>query len=256
MLILTIKTGEGIMSKKVTGTCALCGKTIKLSFEHIPPRKFDNDEKVNIYHGDAFFRKNTKYSQEQKGFGLYSLCESCNSLTGSWYNKAFLDFANHIYEITPQILTTADNYIKCNNVYPNQVIKQILSWFCSVNNDDLRIDGLRKFVLDKKSVGINQERFKLLIEFTDIEYIICHGFSEIVCSSDNRIATEIFSEVVFPPFDFRLILNPNKSVDYWGDITSFSNYEYDESDNILIPIKVKHEKDFPYLDFKDCDLGE
>ena len=242
------------MSKNVKGKCALCGETKKLTFEHIPPQKFYNDETVYIYHGDAFFKKNAKSHQEQRGFGLYSLCDSCNNLTGGWYNNAFLDFANNIDKITPQILTTADNYINCNNVYPNQVIKQILSWFCSVNNDDSRIDDLRKFVLDKNAVGINQERFRLLIAFTDIEYIMCHGFGKITKIFDAGIETETFSEVVFPPFDFRLIINPNINEEYWGDITMFADYKYEESINPCIPIKVKHENDYPNLALKDCDV--
>lgn len=235
--------------------CALCGKEVdKISYEHIPSKKFYNNEKVYIYHGDSFFKKNAKPNQEQQGFGLRTLCESCNSLTGKRYNNAFLDFANHICEILPQILTTTDNYVKCNNVYPNQLIKQIISWFCSVNNDDVRIDDLRRFVLDKYAVGINPEKYKLLITFTDIEYIVCYGFSEEFNLSDRGMETEIFSEVVFPPFDFRLILYPNKNVEYWGDITSLSDYKYDDFDNICIPIKIKHEADYSFLAFKDCDL--
>lgn len=81
------------MSKDIYGSCALCGKYMKMTFEHIPPRGAFNSRKAKIISGNDYINglsmdsfeelSELPYKEEQRGKGDYSLCADCNSLTGS-----------------------------------------------------------------------------------------------------------------------------------------------------------------------------
>ena len=87
------------------GTCALCGAETQLTFEHIPPRCAFNNHPAKSYSGDELIKtiagekrkpwdlSGLKYSNDQKGFGMYSLCSKCNSYTGKYYGNEYKKFA-------------------------------------------------------------------------------------------------------------------------------------------------------------------
>lgn len=79
------------MSSKISGICHICGKKTELTFEHLPPRKANNNRAKAIV-GDELTKhiagndkpwdfSSCKYKDLQKGMGLYSLCQSCNNTT-------------------------------------------------------------------------------------------------------------------------------------------------------------------------------
>lgn len=79
------------------GICYICGKEDELTFEHIPPRKAFNWHRAKIYNGYEALSKSqgepARYDNSQQGMGKYSLCQSCNNNTGTWYAQAYCDFA-------------------------------------------------------------------------------------------------------------------------------------------------------------------
>lgn len=84
------------------GICAICGEHKKLSFEHAPPKSAFNNKPIHLVDSDQMFQENFKYTNEalsQKGWGQFTLCESCNNNTGSWYGDSFKDFAQQGMEI-------------------------------------------------------------------------------------------------------------------------------------------------------------
>ena len=117
---------------KQYGTCHICGKYGKLSFEHVPPRKAYNEKPAHMAKGEEFIRNITKANFEdiktriyQRGSGDYTLCEECNNDTGSWYGKSYLDW---VYQAVAIIHYTSGKptlhypYF----LFPLRVIKQIV----------------------------------------------------------------------------------------------------------------------------------
>ena len=95
------------MSKKVEGRCRLCGKIGELSYEHIPPKATFNNQPVKMYYGIDVLAKNQKtgegfvgipYENQQKGAGGYTLCSTCNNITGGKYNIEYQKFVNSLGE--------------------------------------------------------------------------------------------------------------------------------------------------------------
>lgn len=120
------------MAKTIQGVCSICGENTTLTFEHIPPRSAFNRFNMRLYDFWGYLlHNNTKYTQFQKGAGKYSLCSSCNNLTGKWYGAAYAEFASQ-----------GMRYFKANaqghlsvpyTIYPLRVFKQVVSCFASVN---------------------------------------------------------------------------------------------------------------------------
>ena len=83
------------MAKKIYGICCICGQETDLTFEHIPPKAAFNRFNLRLYDFlDYIVHSNSKYMPAQKGAGKYSLCASCNNLTGDWYGAAYAEFAS------------------------------------------------------------------------------------------------------------------------------------------------------------------
>lgn len=120
------------MAKKIHGTCCICGQETDLTFEHIPPRAAFNRFNLRLYDFLGYIlRNNAKYIPAQKGAGKYSLCSSCNNLTGGWYGAAYAEFASQgmaYYQKQSQGLLSVPY-----TIYPLRVLKQVISCFASVN---------------------------------------------------------------------------------------------------------------------------
>lgn len=91
-----------IVKKNEFGKCSLCGKERKLTFEHIPPRSAFNNTPIKPVNGIDVLKDNgrmpwdisgLKYENQQKGFGLYSLCQQCNNTTGRLYGNSYADLS-------------------------------------------------------------------------------------------------------------------------------------------------------------------
>jgi hypothetical protein len=79
---------------KATGRCRICGKDGDLSFEHVPPQKAFNDQRLIAYSVEGWVtKKAAKGRQFQGGAGAYTLCRQCNSDTGAWYANEFVTWS-------------------------------------------------------------------------------------------------------------------------------------------------------------------
>lgn len=137
------------MAKKVKGTCCICGKETDLTFEHIPPRAAFNRFNLRMYDFFGYLlHNNSRYKAAQKGAGKFSLCSSCNNLTGEWYGAAYAEFASQgmaYYHRQSQGLLKVPY-----TIYPLRVLKQIISCFASVNGplSCQQNPAIKKFLLD------------------------------------------------------------------------------------------------------------
>lgn len=233
------------MAKKVYGKCALCGKEGKLSFEHIPPEAAFNKTPAKPISGDEFLlRGNTypwetagiRYQNRQQGMGMYSLCESCNSFTGSAYGDEYREFAERAMYVVFSDEDLTQKSVVLKNVHPLRVIKQIASMFCSTTPIP-QLDDLRTFVLDKNKCGIDRSKYEIRMYFTRDNVIKWTGFNALIKVGESNPV--VMSEITAFPLGFILYLNPNEVKHKDGeDITSFSDCGYDDLRDIYMPITM------------------
>ena len=217
------------MSRKreVFGLCKLCGLDTKLSFEHIPPESAFNKQSIT----EVPYRQleglesfddaiGMKGRVSQRGLGGYHLCEKCNNDTGTWYGSSYAKWAKFGHSHLNK--TAEPESIK---IHPLRVIKQIVSNFVSIRNDELGdiYKGLAEFVLDRDKVGL-PDSFRIYVSGT---------YTEIIRKSDiAMLASEnsffIFSEIVFPPFVYMLTIDSECSDKRLMNISRFASYSYDD----------------------------
>jgi hypothetical protein len=240
-------------SKKHYGKCCICGTEGELTFEHTPPRSAFNNQEVRYYSlvdkqtRTIGYDENKEYTQSQRGLGGYSLCARCNNNTGYWYGKAFLNFAIqglHFYNRGQSGVIELPFFI-----YPLNVIKQIITTLiatCSPGFIESQI-YLRKFILDQET--------KYLPDNIRIFIYMPEGFhgrkTGIMGMLDlNSHSTSLFCELLFPPFGYIMSIDgsvPSKAVQ---EISFFSQYNYNEFQDIFIKIpRLSCVSDFP-LDYR------
>ena len=243
--------------KKHIGKCALCGKTDNISYEHIPPKAAFNSSRAKLITLNTLLKEKNKYPwdtkglpyiSQQSGAGLFSLCEKCNNITGKWYGAAYQSFAEKGMGVVTSKIDDIYNSVEFKEVYPLKFFKQIISMFCSLN-PEANIDDLRKFVLNRNTVGIDKNRYKICMYFTRSTTKRHAG----LMATGNIQTGEVilFSEIVACPFGFLLYIDPNEKMVTQGfDITSLSDYDYDEMCNIKMPLIFKEVNTWMPYDYR------
>lgn len=238
------------MSKKKIneGNCCICGKSGKLSFEHIPPRAAFNDKPIYVQSYDQLLEENSRHfgkkSKNNKGFGGYTLCQNCNNNTGSWYGKDFTNFAQQGMSIikdfkTPFFVTGL------YDIKPLNVVKQILSMFMSADKSGHLSSQkeLVDFILIKELTEI-PKKYKIFLysNFSLTRRLIGHS---IVYLGNQGIHK--WSEINFKPFGYFFTEESEPADKSMCDISYFGNYKYDEQ----VKIKIIT----PYLKVSDSNIG-
>lgn len=242
------------MGKKNKDYCHICGEYTNLTFEHIPPKKAGNQTKVNEINGDVLIEsltdhkrlpwdfKGLKYKQKQKGMGLYSLCSSCNNNTGAWYGEDYIIFSNTMAKLLTDEKPQPNTGIKFEvDIKPLNILKQILSFFCSINKYPLN-DQIAEFILDKESLDFNDEEYILTMFLyigTIEKYIGTVGKLSVSTNTKSGWETTLVSEVCTYPLGFCLYKKTENMGDIIGtDISSFSKCSYGEiyTTQLLLPI--------------------
>lgn len=229
--------------KEGIGKCALCGKVCELTFEHIPPKSANNSNSAKPVSGAEYFKKNNrlpwdisgiKYENQQKGMGVFSLCQECNNNTGSFYGNDYLEFAKRAVALIVGEIPSDHNIVEFKQIYPLRIIKQICSMFCSINRDLPYLDDMRKFVLEKESNNFDKKKYRIQMYFNKGSIIKYNGYSCLIFIGSPMIE---MSEIVAPPFGFQLIIDPKDNEHYNGlNITNFVDCKYDDITTVTIPI--------------------
>ncbi len=225
------------------GKCALCGKECKLTFEHIPPKAANNAKPAKPVSFDEYIKKHNrlpwdisgmKYTNQQKGMGVFSLCQECNNNTGAYYGNEYLGFVKRAVAMIHFGVPEQCDLIEFHEVYPLRFIKQVCSMFCSINPELPYLNEMRAFVLDKESTHLNREKYRIQMYFNSGNTTKYNGYTVAIYSGLGSIG---MSELVVPPFGFQLILSPNNETEYTGfDITPLSDCEYNSKVKITMPI--------------------
>ena len=247
--------------KKVFGNCRICGKHAQLSFEHVPPEAAFNNcpvvgkHIIDLINKDPDYYFDEKGHKSQRGAGAYTLCEQCNSDTGSWYGDAFANFTYQSLDILQHAEGPPSLYYPFR-IYPLRVIKQIIIMFFSVNDNLFRCNhpDLVRFVLNKYEHHLNPD-FRILVYFNSSprgRYI--GGVSMAKMNPDEinmdtmenlqrKIESEhaksrLLSEIAFPPLGYVMSFNSEQLDKQLYDISFFTKYRYDDCRSIPLKLPV------------------
>ena len=75
--------------------------------------------------------------KRKRGVGAYTLCESCNTKTGSWYGSAYVELARQGMQYLQKVRLAGVFYLPFR-IKPLRVIKQVLCMFACANGPELR----------------------------------------------------------------------------------------------------------------------
>jgi hypothetical protein len=141
------------------GTCCICGTDSPLSFEHVRPRAAFNDRRIFeadmpklMGAGGNLFKKELDGAWAQRGAGKFSLCESCNSNTGSWYGPAYVEWALQAARLTAASRSTLSMAYPYT-IFPLRVVKQVVTMFFSACGP-----GLQRMYPDLVQLVLNRKR--------------------------------------------------------------------------------------------------
>lgn len=233
----------------MVGECKICNKKGKLSFEHIPPKAAFNDKAIFAQEYDHLFNENSyvygKRMKNKKGSGKYSLCESCNNLTGDWYARDFAEFCKQgMNQLTSK--RKPNSTVNFNfTIKPLNILKQVVVMFMANEGTNCfqQNEQLQNFVLNKES--------KILPENFDIYLYssLSNKKKMLGVSLVGHITGLIImgAEINFHPFGYLLILKSSATKVEMPSINSFLEYNYDEVKTFQITL--------PYLKIEKPLVG-
>ncbi len=214
----------------VTGRCHICGQVEKLSFEHVPPQKAFNDkrtiraefEDVIGLGPDEIIRGKI----QQGGVGDYTLCERCNTETGSWYARDFIDWCYQGFDILKRS-SGNPTLIYLNYMFPLRIIKQIVTMFFSINGPGLGDVNpiLVKFVKNKLMNNL-PPKFRFFVYYNTTGRMRYSGVIARVKFDTTNIET--FSEFNFPPYGYVMTFGSDPHDTRLIEITHFSKYRHND----------------------------
>ena len=227
---------------KHPGKCKICGQLRELTAEHIPPKHAFNstdikvlpfEEVIKIIAGaDGRLPWDTKGLNgliQQGGHKKYCLCRDCNSHTGSWYMRAYTDFAKTVNAMIHQEkLSIGNSYsFVMKEVYPLRIYKAMMTMICDINNDCFGDERLRSFLLNKESKDIDTTKYSLYMYFVSTQMPRSGGLSAIV-NLKSKDETVLVSEMSSYPVGFALYLDKPENYTPFGlNVDMFATFDYD-----------------------------
>ena len=232
------------------GKCHICQKYSNLTFEHIPPQKAFNDKRAKSIEGDEILKlisesdrlpwdtTGLKYKAKQRGMGMYSLCNSCNNLTGKYYGNEYIKFAHTIAKIIfdNDVSDKKTLEVELDGVYVSRIAKQVLSMFCSIYPGFTKTYPIVKdLILNKNLTLEDYSKFRITM-FILNEFKIGYNGITALLQGNGKIKT--VAEIDAFPFGFILELEPKEeSLD--ADITHLLSYKYDEKYDLEMKIHIR-----------------
>ena len=161
--------------------------------------------------------------KSNKGFGGYTLCESCNNNTGDWYARDFVSFAHQ----GMKIINNSKGQYNIKGEYkikPLNVIKQILTMFMSADKSGhlQSQKDLVEFLMNKDNVGM-PEKYKIYLYSTLSSHKRMIGHSIVY---DPKLGIQKWSEINFQPFGYLLSEDSVAAHEHMCDISTFGSVEY------------------------------
>jgi len=230
-------------SPVVTGKCHLCGGFGKLSFEHSPPKKAFNDDSVLyaemqtlLAGGDIDVLTGKVH---QRGVGAYTLCDSCNNRTGSWYGGAYVSLARQGMELLRTVRSAPLFHVPFH-IKPLRVIKQVVCMFMSTNGPKFQHSQpeLARFVLNPAARHL-PDGIRIFAFYTVSDRSRSTGPAGMMSGFlTGQVKKYMLSETTFPPFGFVMTFGSPPPDDRLTDITYFAEYQYKDTRTLWLKLPV------------------
>ena len=228
---------------KHPGKCKVCGQLKELTAEHIPPKNAFNSTNVTVLPFEEAIKviagaegrlpwdtKGLKGTVQQGGHKKYCLCRECNNNTGSWYMRAYTDFAKTVNAMIQQEGFTVGNSYSfiIKNLYPLRIYKAMMTLICDINNDCFGDESLRHFIMNKEDKNIDTSKYSLYMYFVSTQMPRINGLSAIVNFNDAK-SPVLTSEMSSYPIGFALYLDKPENYTPFGiNVDIFSKFNYDD----------------------------
>jgi hypothetical protein len=140
-------------TRAAEGPCRICGETRLLTEEHIPPQAAFNWDTARRHSGEEWLAIGPGSdlgpgAEHQGGISAYTLCASCNSLTGTRYGTEYAIWAQALHRAFERVPPDpeGDNDIETRGydvtignaeLYPGRFIRQVLSTMATVSGGEL-----------------------------------------------------------------------------------------------------------------------
>jgi hypothetical protein len=229
--------------QKVTGKCKLCGQTTELTKEHIPPKESGNKHR-SIDHSVSDWLTSqdlavvpSKGKPQQGGIYGYTLCASCNNLTGALYGGEYQKWAFGGFAALANLPESPEDLnkqigadgrwswtleakvgSKDNPVHPGAFVREVLSMFCSLSvswNLAERYPEIRRIILEQATEPL-PSGFDLAMGLYLGPMLRFSGPQLLIDASDGL--WQWVMEVAYPPYSFLLVLCSNKAESLNGAI--------------------------------------
>lgn len=209
-------------TRPAQGPCRICSETHLLTEEHIPPQAAFNWDTAQRHSGEEVLTVGPGSDlgpgvQHQGGISAYTLCASCNSLTGTRYGTEYATWAQAIHRAFEQVPPdpegdndTQTHYYEVNigkaELYPGRFIRQTLSTLASVSGGELtrRAPLLKDALLAGTQAELPEDMGVFLALFPDRNHgRILPPMAEIDVAS-HEVA--LLCDFIHYPFAFVLVL--------------------------------------------------
>jgi hypothetical protein len=224
--------------KNTNGVCRLCGKTGKLSYEHTPPAKAFNNQRVlemnvkGLLFGKtplSTLLKDPKGETNQRGAGGFTLCEQCNTTTGSWYGAQYVEFVKQAMPYTSKVPLGMGGALNFK-IAPLNVLKQFATMFLSANSPRFNKihTELVRFVQNSEENYLPR-RYKFLLALRYDGGPTISRQSGVTGRIDfDKQRTYVYSEIAYPPFVAVLTINSPNPDSRLLDISWFRHHRFDQ----------------------------
>lgn len=254
------------MIKSNYGVCHICGQERDLTFEHLPPRKANNDSRAKAIVGDELIQhiagndkpwdfSKRKYKNLQKGMGLYSLCQECNNNTGTNYADEYIKLSNTISYVikNEKIDESAEGFtIYLEGIYVLRIIKQIYAMFASTL-PELYISNhpeLQRFILNKNYNEVDWSKFRLSVYAMKDGINGWTGIMSYLVQKEEKIEVKCIAELALYPLCFVLEFDPTGECEN-TDITHLADgLEYDTKCDINLPLYYRSRNSLYPFDYR------
>lgn len=225
------------------GICHICGTETQLTYEHVPPRAAFNDKPIVLANVEKIFSTDDiadldmpKGRKNQRGAGAYTLCSTCNNISGGWYGSDFVDWTYQGLILSEQARQAPSLYY-IFRIFPLRVIKQIICMFFSANGERFQEihQNLVRLVLNRLENGLDpQIRIYTFLNISGrFRQTGVTGIGDIF-SRENKV----FSEIASFPLGYVMTINSPPPDSRLVDITFFSDYRFNDWKDVSLRLPV------------------
>jgi len=229
------------------GHCHLCGAVGELSYEHVPPRKAFNDQRV-LEAEISRLLMSTNFSEyistdgareNQAGAGAWTLCHNCNNKTGSWYGGIYVEWARQGMRVFKS--SSTNSIVTINfDVYPLRVLKQVLVMFASACAPGVFSANfeLQKLIFNKYEQRVPEGMRLFVFMVHPSSFAARQSSVSSVVNLEEAGKSYRFAEICFPPFGYILTFGSDPINKEIVDITYFEKYSFAERVQMTLSMPV------------------